>query len=73
MLVQIKPRWIEHAIIVLIVYSVVVHFIELEFGEDGWGARFFNWTPVKSVGCCARGASWANSGPVRKTAHTVKK
>jgi hypothetical protein len=21
------------------------------------GALFFNWTPVKSVGCCARGAS----------------
>ena len=40
---HIKPRWIEHAIIVLIVFSVVVHFVELEFGEDGWGVRFFNW------------------------------
>jgi voltage-gated potassium channel len=44
--VHIKPKWIEHAIIVLIVYSVVVHFIELEFGEDGWGIRFFNWSDL---------------------------
>jgi voltage-gated potassium channel len=40
------PRRLEHAIIVLIIYSVVVHFIELEFGEDGWGVRFFNWSDL---------------------------
>ena len=27
------------------------------------GALFFNWTPVKSVGCCARGASCAEQVP----------